>query len=211
MGPFVFNVFINDLFLFIDNCKLYNYVDDNSIRYSSLDINSILASLRIHCNNAIDWFTVDGMKANTSKFQFMVISSERIEQKYLDIENGIALCSEPSMKVLGVITLRDVIMGAIASQITSLTIVCSIVYSDADQRKHQSSASLAFVWGIHQGPVNSPHKWPITRKMIPFDDVIIIDDRLQFSGEHVSACCGKIKCNFQNFQTFQFEVEIYNL
>ena len=44
----------------------------------------------------------------------------------------------------------DVIMDAIASQITSLTIVYSIVYSDADQRKHQSSASLAFVWGIHR-------------------------------------------------------------
>ena len=39
-------------------------------------------------------------------------------------------------------------MGAMASQITSLTIVYSTVYSGADQSKHQSSASLAFVWGI---------------------------------------------------------------
>ena len=46
-------------------------------------------------------------------------------------------------------------------------------YLDADQRKHQSSASLAFVWGIHRGPVNSPHKWPVARKMFPFDDVIM--------------------------------------
>ena len=68
---------------------------------------------------------------------------------------------------------NDVIMGAIVSQITSLTIIYSIVYSDADQRKHQSFASLAFVRGIHRGPVNSPHKWPVTRKMFPFDDVII--------------------------------------
>ena len=66
-------------------------------------------------------------------------------------------------------------MGAIASQLTSLTIVYSTVYSDADQRKHQSSASLAFVWGIRRGPVNSPHKWPVTRKMFPFDDVIMMD------------------------------------
>ena len=51
---------------------------------------------------------------------------------------------------------NDVIMGAIASQITSLTIVYSIICSDADQRKHQSSASLVFVRGIHRGPVNSP-------------------------------------------------------
>ena len=59
---------------------------------------------------------------------------------------------------------NDVIMGAMASQITSLTIVCSIGYSGADQRKHQSSASLAFVRGIHRSPVNSPHKGPVTRK-----------------------------------------------
>ena len=64
-------------------------------------------------------------------------------------------------------------MGPIASQITSLTIVYSTVYSDANQRKHQSSASLAFVRGIHRGPVNSPHKWPVTRKMFPFDYVIM--------------------------------------
>ena len=68
---------------------------------------------------------------------------------------------------------NDVVMGAIASQITSLTIVYSTVHSDADQRKHRSSSSLAFVWGIHRGPVNSPHKWPVTRKMFPFDDVIM--------------------------------------
>ena len=66
----------------------------------------------------------------------------------------------------------DVIMGTIASQITSPTIVYSTVYLYADQRNHQGSASLAFVRGIHRGPVNSPHKWPVTRKMFPFDGVI---------------------------------------
>ena len=68
----------------------------------------------------------------------------------------------------------DVIMGAVASQITSLTIVYSTVYSGADQRKHQSSTSLAFVWGNHRRPVNSPHKGPVKRKMFPFDDVIMV-------------------------------------
>ena len=66
-----------------------------------------------------------------------------------------------------------VIMGTLASQITSLTIVYSVVYWGVGQRKHQSSASLAFVRGIHRWPVNSPHKWPVTRKMFPFDDAII--------------------------------------
>ena len=68
---------------------------------------------------------------------------------------------------------HDVTMDSIASLITSITIVYSAVYSGSDQSKYQSSASLAFVRGIHRGPVNSPHKWPVTRKMFPFDDVII--------------------------------------
>ena len=74
----------------------------------------------------------------------------------------------------------DVIMGAMASQITSLTNVYSTVYSGADQRKHQSSVSLACVGGIQRGPVNSPHKWPVTRKMFPFDDVIMCALWFQF-------------------------------
>ena len=64
-------------------------------------------------------------------------------------------------------------MGTMASQITSLNIVYSIVYSGADQRKRQSSASLAFVRGIHRWPVNSLHKWPVMRKMFLLDDVIL--------------------------------------
>ena len=54
-----------------------------------------------------------------------------------------------------------------ACQITSLTIVYLTMYSGAEQ----SSASLAFVRGIHRSPVNSQHKKPVTWIMFPFDDV----------------------------------------
>ena len=70
-------------------------------------------------------------------------------------------------------------MGAMASQITSLTIVYLTVYSGADERKHQSPASLAIVRGIHRRPVNSPHKWPVTPKMFPFDDVIMYPNNIK--------------------------------
>ena len=56
-------------------------------------------------------------------------------------------------------------MSAIASQITGVSIAYSTVCSGADQRKHQSPASLAFVRGIH--------RWPVTWQMFPFDDVIM--------------------------------------
>ena len=58
-----------------------------------------------------------------------------------------------------------VIMSVMASEITGVSIVYSTVCSGADQRKHQSFASPAFVRGIHRWPVNSPHKGPVTPKM----------------------------------------------
>ena len=73
---------------------------------------------------------------------------------------------------------NNVIMIAMASKIIGLTIVYSTVYSRTHQRKLQRSASLAFVRGSHRWPVNSPHKWPVTRKMFPFDDVIMFSSLL---------------------------------
>ena len=83
--------------------------------------------------------------------------------------------------------------GRIASQITSLTIVYSTVYSGAHQRKHQSSASLAFMRGIHRWPVNSPHKWPVTRKIFPFDDVIMwSNDYSVYCHKYFSICTNEL-------------------
>ena len=68
----------------------------------------------------------------------------------------------------------DVIMSTIVSQNTRHTIDYSTVFSGAGKRKHQSPTPLTFVRGIHRWPVNSPHKGPVTRKIFPFDDVIMV-------------------------------------
>ena len=81
---------------------------------------------------------------------------------------------------------NDVIMGTMASQITSLMIVHSIVYSGTDERKHQSFASLAFVRGIHRSPVNSPHIGPVTRKMFLLGDVIMLRNNLSLRRSNVA-------------------------
>ena len=103
---------------------------------------------------------------------------DRITRKRLEENDGKSKVETSNIKMeawnLNLVTrashYNDISM---TSLITSFTIVYSTVYSDADKRKHQSSASLAFVWGNHRGPVNSPHKWPVTRKGFPFDDVIM--------------------------------------
>ena len=95
---------------------------------------------------------------------------------YMTSGNSRAVSSNipPVVRILHLHThCNDVKMSAMASQITSLTVVYSTVYSGLDQRKHQSSVSVAFVRGIHRWPVISPHKGPVTRKMFPFDDVIM--------------------------------------
>ena len=96
-----------------------------------------------------------------------------LDKSFVMREGKHEMKSSPGLKCWLCQHYTDVIMSTIASQITSLTIVYSTLYSDADQRNYQSSASLAFLWGIHRRPVDSPHKWPVTRKMFPFDDVIM--------------------------------------
>ena len=93
------------------------------------------------------------------------------------------------IRLLTMITLHynGVIMSAMTSRITSHTTVYSSDYSGGDQRKHQSSASLAFVTGIHRWPVNSPHKGPVTRKTFSFDDVIMSGDIQNLPSEYGSA------------------------
>ena len=106
------------------------------------------------------------------RFDDLLIASQVVEQKleFPMIWNAMTLVWRHCDAISHY---NDAIMIVMASQITSLTIVYSTVYSGTDGRKHQRSASLAFVRGIHRWPVNSPHKGPVTRKMFPFDDVIM--------------------------------------
>ena len=94
-------------------------------------------------------------------------------------------------------------------QITSLMILYSTVYSDADQRKHQSSTSLAFLRGIHRGPVNSPHKLPVTRKMLPFDDVIM--RRIIFHGRCFAMDINSLKLYQSNSNWYMFWIITFHV
>ena len=116
---------------------------------------------------------------------------------------------------------NDVIMGVVASQITSLTIVYSTAYSGADQRKHQSPASLAFVRGIHRSPVNSPHREPVTRSMFPFDVVIMSTQFFRKSDTpkgsitqslipHRTSACSNWSAYFLSYVHKEIMLSVYN-
>ena len=100
----------------------------------------------------------------------------------------------------GVTHYNDVIMSKMASQITGQTIVYSTVYSGTDERKHRSYTSLAFVRRIHRWPVNSPHKLPVTRKMLPFDDVIMpLGWRMSVPNQHKTLQSANRVLNFGEY------------
>ena len=63
----------------------------------------VILNLKYDCQNAIQWFTSNGMKANPNKFQFMVISSKQMEPQNIELHGGVSITSEPSVKILGVV------------------------------------------------------------------------------------------------------------
>ena len=140
------------------------------IIFTVFEINSIALAKIVFETNAIEKL-VNYTIGLCDKY--MHISSLVFVRQVYILKNLVTTIKQDCSILRYLVHYDDVIMGEIASQITSLTVVYSAVYSGSDQSKHQSSASLAFVWGIHRGPVNSPHKWPVTRKMFPFDDVIM--------------------------------------
>ena len=100
---------------------------------------------------------------------------------------------------------NDIIMGAIASQITSLTIVYSTVYSDADKKTSKLRVT-GLCAGNSPGPMNSPHKWPVTRKMFSFDDVIMFELSFHHGDPRDTRSCKySIWCGFRwAAQCFRF-------
>jgi hypothetical protein len=71
LGPVLFNLFINDIFYFVNNCCMYNYADDNVISYHATSIDDLKSVLESNLLNLLDWFSSNGLKANPSKFQLI--------------------------------------------------------------------------------------------------------------------------------------------
>ena len=103
LGPLLFNVFINDMYLFINKCTLYNYADDNSLSCAATGVEEVMSSLQMDGSKVIQWFTDNGMQANLSKFQFMVISHADDCAQSLVLNENTVLISEKHVQVMGVI------------------------------------------------------------------------------------------------------------
>ena len=104
LGPLLFNIFINDMFYFIEKCSLYNYADDNSLSISAPTAEEVLLNLKHACEISLRWYKQNGMEANPNKFQFLISSpytAENMELKLI-IDENITLAPEPFVKLLGI-------------------------------------------------------------------------------------------------------------
>ena len=104
LGPLLFNIFINDMFYFIEKCSLYNYADDNSLSISAPTADEVLLNLKHDCEISLRWYKQNGMEANPNEFQFLISSphtAENMELK-LKIDENITLAPESFVKLLGI-------------------------------------------------------------------------------------------------------------
>ena len=95
LGPLLFNIFMNDLFLFIEKCNLYNYADDNLLDSSSENLSELLINLKVGGRNAIDWFIKNGMQANPDKLHFMLLFPTP-----MNLSNHISACCSKTARQL---------------------------------------------------------------------------------------------------------------
>ena len=102
LGPLLFNIFINDMFMFIEKCSLYNYADDNALQNASKVKSEVIYNLEHDCRIAINWYDINGMQAHPTKFQFMIASPHPTECLKLKINDDTTIVSEPYIKCLGV-------------------------------------------------------------------------------------------------------------
>lgn len=104
LGPLLFNIFIND-FLFDDfESKIHNYADDNTLSCEDCDQVALCDKLTRDCIKAMEWFEVNNMKANASKFQVMILSKNRTQSNAIESIkiNETELKTSTSINVLGV-------------------------------------------------------------------------------------------------------------
>ena len=107
LGPMLFNIFINDIFNFVDNGSLHNYADDNSSVTTGKNVGEVINALTTESNKLIKWFTENKMEANPDKFQCMILPGHRKEVKNSDLcipigNQGTTVNNTSCVKLLGV-------------------------------------------------------------------------------------------------------------
>ena len=101
LGPLLFNIFINDLFLCNMSSEICHFADDNTIYACRSDIHEIVMVLENYLRRFLEWFTCNGMVVNPNKFQLMFLGLKRKQKLRVNI-NGVKIPGKKRVKLLGV-------------------------------------------------------------------------------------------------------------
>ena len=102
LGPFLFNIFINDIFYWLKKCNLYNYADDNTLSFSGENTAAVKSCLEAESVKSVEWFKNNYMLANPHKFQAIFLNHKRKHvQENLNF-GDVNITSEEHVKLLGV-------------------------------------------------------------------------------------------------------------
>ena len=102
LGLLLFNVFINDIFYFIEHGILYNYADDNTLSFSCPDFDRLIQVLQSESLILINWFHDNCMQANPYKFQTIAVGERTFEENLILKISDIEIKCEEVVKLLGV-------------------------------------------------------------------------------------------------------------
>ena len=102
LGPLLFNVFINDIFYFIEHGTLYNYADDNTISFNSPDFNRLIQVLQKESSTLINWFRINCMQANPEIFQAIGVGKRTHDMNLTIKVSDTQINCEDVVKLLGV-------------------------------------------------------------------------------------------------------------
>ena len=102
LGPLIFNIFMNDIFYFIEQSTLYNYADDNTLSFNHKNSETLKAVIETESNILIEWFNFNQMQANPAKFQAIAIGKKSHDTlTEFNIDNNNIKC-EDTVKLLGI-------------------------------------------------------------------------------------------------------------
>ena len=102
LGPLLFNVFIDNLFMFTENCKICNFADDNTLYSDGMELFSILENLKHDMKTTLKWFRINSLKANPRKFQFMILGKKQSNKVKLKINSIVIIIGIDTVELLGI-------------------------------------------------------------------------------------------------------------
>ena len=101
LGPLLFNIFINDIFFFIEKSEICNFADDNTLYSCDKSLLRMKENLIFDMKNILFWFRTNSLKANTGKFQFMILNRKNKRRQRMVI-NSITAKESNEVILLGI-------------------------------------------------------------------------------------------------------------